>query len=167
MLRDEILTYNPVQIDSDKVTRVLRGVDGRLIVKFDPSDLARLGSPVACLNDVCINGGATLLQNVYSSPINPTSEHCQRCAIMSTFDLPRIRYNFSDDDLWRSIQRTAYWLKDIWVIPIHRSHPAEHWVLCTASLETRELFLFDSFGIPSQWKQDIQVSCIGFTELPN
>jgi Ulp1 protease family, C-terminal catalytic domain len=166
MFRDEILTYDPIRIDVGKTTRVLRGVDGRLIARFDPSDLNRFRSPSACLNDVCINGGATLLQNILSSSTHPSSEHSRRCAILSTFDLPRIRYNYSDNDLWRNIHRTAYWLKDVWVIPIHRSHPAEHWVLCTASLKTHELFLFDSFGIASQWKHDIQVSCTWFTELP-
>jgi ligand-binding SRPBCC domain-containing protein len=122
------------------VTRYLYR-NGRPTVQFNDEDIARLKSPTARLNDICINGGAVLLQGLLSGPSNPSSTHSQRCAILSTFDLPRVRYKLSDHDLWRHLSRnSSYWLHDIWIIPIHRAHPVEHWVLATAHLSSLQLF---------------------------
>ncbi|KAH7905408.1 hypothetical protein BJ138DRAFT_1230003, partial [Hygrophoropsis aurantiaca] len=117
---------------------------------FDTRDLAILASPTARLNDTCINGGAALLYSHFLSP------QARRCAILSTHDLPRIRYGASDDDLWRNSSWTEYWTKDIWIIPIHRPHPVGHWVLCTAYFSARELHLFDSFAEEMPWENDIK-----------
>ncbi|KIJ57552.1 hypothetical protein HYDPIDRAFT_104106, partial [Hydnomerulius pinastri MD-312] len=78
-------------------------------------------------------------------------------AIFSTHDLPRIRYNASDDVLWRNTSWTKYWEKSIWILPIHRPSPCGHWVLCTIDLTSQRLFLFDSLAEQRPWKNDVQV----------
>jgi hypothetical protein len=68
-----------------------------------------------------------------------------------------VRYNASDDEVWRRTSGSAYWLKDLWILPIHRPRPVEHWVLCVISPHTRELLLFDSFAECRLWKREIKV----------
>jgi hypothetical protein len=70
---------------------------------FEAGDIDILTSPTARLNDVCINGGAIVLYR-YISSLDPT--HAQRCAILSTFELVRIRNDVSDTILWRNISHT-------------------------------------------------------------
>jgi hypothetical protein len=102
-----------------------------------------------------------ILQGLLSAPSMPSSTHSRRCAILSTFDLPRVRYKISDDDLWRHLSRnSSYWLNDIWIIPIHRAHPVEHWVLATVYLPSSQLFLFDSIGARKPWRTDVKVCII-------
>lgn len=125
---------------------------------FDVQDIARLLSPCARLNDVCINGGAALLYSFFSSPVHPTSQVSQRCALLSTFDLPRVRHNISDNELWRHLSHTMYWTRDVWIIPIHQPAPDEHWVLCVASVPLRRLFLFDSLAEEKPWIHEMKVS---------
>ena len=75
---------------------------------FDPTDIHRLDSPTALLNDICINGLAYFLQiMVANDDKGDPSDH--RCAIFSTHDLVRIRYKASNQDLWCSISRNQYW----------------------------------------------------------
>lgn len=69
-----------------------------------------------------------------------------------------IRYNATDADLWRRASRTSYWLRDIWILPIHRRSPAEHWVLCIIYPEKRLLLLFDSLVGQRAWKHEVSVS---------
>jgi Ulp1 protease family, C-terminal catalytic domain len=116
---------------------------------FGEHDLAILRSGTARLNDVCINGGAALLQ----AHFDPLNEHC---AVLTTFDLVRVRYRASDEDLWRNIHKTAYWCKKTWVLPIHR-RTAEHWVICIISPNDRRLLLFDSLAGERPWQRDIKV----------
>ncbi|KAG2091619.1 hypothetical protein BD769DRAFT_1631979 [Suillus cothurnatus] len=114
---------------------------------FEPKDIKILASPTALLNDSLINGCAVLLylDSLQASPA------VQQYAILSTHDLPRIRYNASDDMLWRNISRTKYWAKDVWIIPIHRPSGVGHWVF-------KELHLFDSFAEQQPWKSEVKVS---------
>lgn len=120
---------------------------------FEPKDIALLVSPTACINDVCINGCTVLLFSEVKSLA------ADRCALLSTHDLPRIRYNASDDILWRNVSWTSYWEKDIWILPIHRPG---HWVLCVIRFSSRELHLFDSFAERKPWKRDIKVCFVDF-----
>ncbi|KIK10825.1 hypothetical protein PISMIDRAFT_20060 [Pisolithus microcarpus 441] len=86
---------------------------------FEPDDTSLLSTTNACLNDTCINGcGALLFSTLLSAA-------AQRCAILSTHDLPRVRYNATDEILWRNASWSRYWEKDIWIIPIHRPSLAE------------------------------------------
>ncbi|KAH7905365.1 hypothetical protein BJ138DRAFT_1138299 [Hygrophoropsis aurantiaca] len=150
-------TYTPLVVYENathpaqlSVCRVRPRQDGFPRQIFDTRDLAILTSPTARLNDTCINGGAALLYSHFLSP------QAEQCAILSTHDLPRIRYGASDDDLWRNSSWTSYWTKDIWIIPIHRPLPVGHWVLCTVYLVKRELYLFDSFAEEQPWRNDIK-----------
>ncbi|KAH7905288.1 hypothetical protein BJ138DRAFT_1017919 [Hygrophoropsis aurantiaca] len=134
---------NPIQ-------RTTNSLNGLQRITFEPRELAILASPTARLNDGCINGCAQLLQRTF------VSAHAERCAVLSSHDLLRIHYNASDEVLWKGTYRTDYWLKDIWIIPVHRPAPVRHWVLCIVSRTTRELFLFDSFAERQQWRSDVK-----------
>ena len=124
-------------------------------IEFTEKDINILHSPSARLNDVCLNGGAAILQDTFSSTFPDTSN---RCALLSTFDLPRIRYKASDDDIWRNIHRSSYWLKNTWILPIHRPG---HWVLCVILVDSRELYLFDSFAAQDPWRRDVNdIMCL-------
>jgi Ulp1 family protease len=125
---------------------------------FDVHDLEIMNSPNALLNDTCLNGLARYLHHIFSEPSNSASPSSSRCALFSTFDLLSERYHATDADLWRRMRNVEYWLKDVWILPIHRSHPVGHWVLCTISLRTQELFLFDSFAEKTPWKRETKVS---------
>jgi len=120
---------------------------------FLTNDLKILESPTS-LNDTCLNGCANILQETYPSELS-----C-RCAILSTHDLVRIRYNVDDDNLWRSFKRTSYWLKEVWILPIHRTGPPGHWVLAIIYLRTHDIHLFDSFADQNGWEQDVKVRII-------
>ncbi|EGO05107.1 hypothetical protein SERLA73DRAFT_45356, partial [Serpula lacrymans var. lacrymans S7.3] len=119
---------------------------------FETSDISRLSSSTAHLNNICMNGCATLLYSEFKSP------YTQQCALLSTHDLLHIQYKASNDALWRNMSWTSCWDKDIWIIPIHRPHPVGHWVLCIAHFSTKELHLFDSFADKKGWKADVKVS---------
>ena len=137
------------------MSRILRRQDGLPSKHFDPIDLKRL-QPTKMLNDVCINGCAALLQEHFSSLENGTTTFSRRCAIFSTYDLPRVRYQGYEDGLWRNTYKLKYWEKDVWILPIHRPE-ALHWVLCVADLRAHQLFLFDSFAELRPWEEDVPV----------
>ncbi len=122
---------------------------------FDESDLRRLDSPHALLNDICVNGIAHFLQEIYKC--NPTHHHqSQHCAIFSTHDLVRIRYKASDDNLWRAVSKIKYWEKTIWIFPIHR--PQEnHWVLAVVYVLEGQILVYDSLASRKHWSKDIEV----------
>ena len=132
-------------------TIIQASVDGIPQQTFHPSDMSLLASPQAQLNNTCINGCATLLYSAFM----PTSV---RCAVLSTHDLPRIRFHADNDSLWRNASWTHFWDKPVWIIPIHRSLPVGHWVLCTIDFPSRKLFLFDSLAQQKPWKHEIKVS---------
>ena len=122
---------------------------------FEESDLRRLDSPHALLNDICVNGIAHFLQEIYKC--DPTHYHqSQRCAIFSTHDLVRIRYKASDDNLWRAVSKIKYWEKTIWIFPIHR--PQEnHWVLAVVYVLEGQILLYDSLASRKHWSKDVEV----------
>ncbi|KAG1724163.1 uncharacterized protein EDB91DRAFT_1087579 [Suillus paluster] len=103
---------------------------------FDPRDIGFLSSPTACLNDLKTSGA--------------------QCAILSTHDLPHIRYNAPDNVIWHNSSWVRYWEKDIWVLPIHRPLGIGHWVLCVIRLSNKELHLFDSLGNRQPWQNDVK-----------
>jgi Ulp1 family protease len=135
------------------VARVLHRPGDLATKYFDPPDLSRFRS-TRMLNDVCINGGAALLQDHLCR--NDTAAYSHRCAILSTHDLPRVRYGALDDDLWRNLRRTSYWDKDVWILPIHRPQ-AVHWVLSVIDIRQHRILLFDSFAEAKPWRSDVQV----------
>ena len=117
------------------------------VVDFSPSDIQRLKSPTAWLNDVCINDGAALLQSHLGS------SHFDRIAIISSLAIPTL----NDDTLWRVTRRSAFWQKSCWLVPIHRTAPYKHWVLGIIDFTHQEVGLFDSLADESLWELDIQV----------
>lgn len=135
------------------LTRVRPAQDGFPPQVFDARDLSLLAHPTSRLNDTCINGCAALL---YSEML--TSSRVRPCAILSTHDLPRIRYNASDDILWRNTSWTLFWERDLWLLPIHRPSPVGHWVFCAIYIPSKELHLFDSLAERHPWKTDVKVS---------
>ncbi|KAI6031038.1 hypothetical protein EDC04DRAFT_2868959 [Pisolithus marmoratus] len=120
--------------------------------KWEIPSVRILMSPTARLNDTCINGCATLLYSAF----RPTAASC---TILSTHDLPCIRFNAKDDVLWHNLSWTQFWEKPIWILPIHRSLPMGHWVLCTIKFHSRQLFLFDSLAQQKPWRNDIKLIC--------
>lgn len=113
-------------------------------------------SPNARLNDVCLNGVATLLQQYFALPGMPTYDTSRQCALFTTFDLPMVQYNASDADFWRRTHRVEYWNRKLWILPIHRAR-SEHWVMCTVIPIKGEVHLFDSFGARDPWKHEVKV----------
>ena len=140
-----------VDVPTITSTIIRPSIDGFPQQTFSPSDASILASPNARLNDTCINGCAALMYSAFLPSSSP-------CAILSTHDLPRIRFHADDDLLWRNISWTRFWEKPIWILPIHRPLPVGHWVLCTINLRSRQLFLFDSLAEQKPWKKDIKVS---------
>ncbi|KAF9457042.1 hypothetical protein BDZ94DRAFT_1176434 [Collybia nuda] len=127
------------------------------IIAFSVDDIAIMENPTAWLNDTCINGIARYLHATLSHATSPVSRYSSQCALFSTFDLLMIRYNASDEEIWRRTRKLEYWSKDVWILPIHRRTP-KHWVVCTIHLSSRKLYLFDSFAARAPWKHEIQVS---------
>jgi Ulp1 protease family, C-terminal catalytic domain len=149
ILQELASIHTPQVIAPAGATRILFGKQDHANTKFAEKDIDIFDSPSARLNDICLNGGAAILQDAFSSTF-PNSSN--RCALLSTFDLVRIRYKASDDDIWRNIRRSSYWLKTVWILPIHRP---EHWVLCIILVESRELLLFDSFAAHHPWRREV------------
>ncbi|KAJ7091547.1 hypothetical protein B0H15DRAFT_778059, partial [Mycena belliarum] len=112
--------------------------------------------PTGRLNGFGLNGVAASLQRVYSDPFSPTKAFADQCAVLSTYDLPCVRYKGSDPDLWRRVAHTQYWEKPLWLIPIHRPSE-EHWVLVVVVVPRRELFFFDSMASRGGWRRDLCV----------
>ncbi|KAJ7218245.1 hypothetical protein B0H12DRAFT_958748, partial [Mycena haematopus] len=86
------------------------------------------------------------------------------CAVLSTYDLPCVRYKGSDPDLWRHVSPTEYWEKPLWLIPIHRPRE-EHWVLVVVVVPTQELYFFDSMASRGGWRQDLRDVMILVTRM--
>ncbi|KAG1842228.1 hypothetical protein F4604DRAFT_1884792 [Suillus subluteus] len=137
------------------LTRLRPAQDGFPHQVFDPRDQSLLAQPTAHINDTCINGCAALLHSEIL-----TSSHEQPCAILSTHDLPRIRYNASDDILWRNTSWMSFWERDVWILPIHRPSPVGHWVFCAIYISTKQLHFFDSLAERQPWKTDDKVNRI-------
>ncbi|KIJ14126.1 hypothetical protein PAXINDRAFT_13039 [Paxillus involutus ATCC 200175] len=144
------VSSNAMIVAGNITRRTQPATDGFPRLTFEPKDIEILASEEARLNDTCINGCAALL---YSRCL---SSHSTQFAIFSMHDLPRIRYNASDNVLWRTTSWTRYWGKGIWIMPIHRPSSWGHWVLCMIDLASKRLMLFDSFAERKPWKNDIK-----------
>ena len=139
-----------IHVPAIMLTIIQASVDGVPRQTFLPSDTSLLASPQARLNDTCINGCATLLYSVFMPA-------AARCAVLSTHDLPCVHFHADDDLLWCNVSWTHFWEKPVWIIPIHRSLPVGHWVLCTVDFPSRKLLLFDSLTEQKPWKNEIKV----------
>jgi Ulp1 family protease len=137
------------ELQQPNVERFRRATKVHVGFCFRPKDLQILASRTALINDACLNGSAILLQEYCQS------KHAGRCAILSTYDLVRIRYNCDDTNLWRHVENSSYWLKNIWILPIHRPQDV-HWVLAIIHVHKHEIHIFDSFAEKRGWKKDLQ-----------
>jgi hypothetical protein len=122
---------------------------------FAQRDIELLCSTDSRLNDICVNGCAALL---HSESVHIGGDEVTPFAILSTHDLPRIRYHAADDDLWRNTSRSLYWEKPVWVLPIHRPSSWGHWVLCSIHFDSHRILLFDSLAEHMPWQNEICVS---------
>ncbi|KAJ7706758.1 hypothetical protein B0H17DRAFT_1287383 [Mycena rosella] len=140
-------------------------IDGRPNVEMEASDIARVESRTGRLTGFALNGLAAALVNFLGHPVSPNAATANQCAVFSTYDLPRIRYRASDDDLWRHINHTKYWEKNMWLIPIHRIDE-QHWVLAGVIVDKQQIFFFDSLSVRGGgWRRDIQDVMVLITRL--
>ena len=117
-------------------------IDGFQSFLFESQDISMLTSPTACVNNICINRCIPLLFSALNISTN------NNFVVFSTHHLTHIHYHTST--------YTNFWMKDIWIIPIHWPMAA-HWVLCIAHLSWQELQLFNSLGEQKPRWNDIQV----------
>ncbi|KAJ7202987.1 hypothetical protein B0H12DRAFT_1035731 [Mycena haematopus] len=124
-------------------------------LEIQPTDLDRFDRPTGRLNGEGINGVLAALMVFFSGQYSPYAAAARRCAILSTYDLPRVRYKSSDTDLWRFLGPTQYWTKSLWLIPIHR--PAEqHWVCAVVDVPSTTLYFYDSLASRSGWRGNLR-----------
>jgi hypothetical protein len=147
---------NSLEIIPQWYTRTVVGMSGHSTLKFDVDDQRRISAPTGRLNGFGLNALAASLLNVFSEPYSPTETFAKNCAVFSTYDLPRIHNNRSNELVWRHAHPTAFWDKPVWLIPIHRPRE-EHWVLVVAYIRQQRLVFFDSLGETGGWRRDLQV----------
>jgi len=112
--------------------------DNRYI--FAAQQLQILDSPRARLDDDCVNGCSALLQQEFGS---------LEYAVLSTYTVPELlKLSPNWEAVWRTIRKSQFWTKDVWLIPIH-SRALEHWALAVVKGSSREIFMFDSLGQPN------------------
>ncbi|KAJ7871711.1 hypothetical protein B0H14DRAFT_2502920 [Mycena olivaceomarginata] len=146
---------NSLEIIPQWYTRTVVGMSGRSTLKFDVDDQRRISAPTGRLNGFGLNALAASLLNVFSEPYSPMETFAKNCAVFSTYDLPRIHNNRSNELVWRHAHPTAFWDKPVWLIPIHRPRE-EHWVLVVAYIRQQRLVFFDSLGETGGWRRDLQ-----------
>lgn len=114
----------------------------RQVIEFDTRSLDILASQSTCLNDTCINGCAALLQHLFAQASPGTAS---ACAIFNSFDLERDRHH-PIPFVWRHVQHLDYWAKPIWILPVHRKLPVEHWAVCAIFPQHHFILFFDSIA---------------------
>jgi hypothetical protein len=150
-------THNSLaHVDGARGKRIVMGFDGRQDIEMEASDLARIESPTGRLTGFAINAFTAAFLNLCAG-YPQLAETANRCAVFSTYDLLRVRYRASDDELWRHTHCTKFWDKHYWLIPIHRIQE-EHWVLAVVIIHEQQIFFFDSLGVQGRgWRPDIRV----------
>ncbi|KAJ7435267.1 hypothetical protein FB451DRAFT_1571607 [Mycena latifolia] len=152
-------------VERGQVKRIVLGLDGRPRIEIEPDDISRIQSSNGRLNGLTINALAAAFLNLLGYPTSPHAESANKCAIFSTYDLPRIRYKASDDALWGFVNHTKYWEKSLWLIPIHRVDE-EHWVLAVVDVGHQQIFFFDSLAVRARgWRQDIRDIMVLITRM--
>ncbi|PPQ97512.1 hypothetical protein CVT26_006536, partial [Gymnopilus dilepis] len=112
---------------------------------FDGRDLQIFDTPDAPLNDICLDGSVAVLQDLFvRDPIN--GNFAQGCAIFSTHDLNRVRYNLTS---------ICGGIPTDWSFG-GRMKSVSRWVLAVIYLRRREVYLFDSLAQQATWKRDME-----------
>ncbi|OSD03347.1 hypothetical protein PYCCODRAFT_1477197 [Trametes coccinea BRFM310] len=146
--------YENVPFDlTSETTLVIPAVDNLERIIFPPKELRRLGRRTAWLSDDCINGGAQALLRCYghSSTLGGIP------ALLSSRVFTLHRDDIDDDRLWRDCCRTQYWMKGIWILPIHRVQPCAHWTLAVVYWREGRIAYFDSLADKDVWEHDVQI----------
>ncbi|KAJ7435827.1 hypothetical protein FB451DRAFT_1461458 [Mycena latifolia] len=152
-------------VERGQVKRLVLGLDGRPRNEVEPEDISRIQCPTGRLTGFGINALSAAFLNMLGNPGSLHAETANKCAVFSTYDLPRIRYKLSDDALWGYVQHTKYWEKDLWLIPIHRVDE-EHWVLAVVDLGNQQILFFDSLALRAGgWRQDIRDVMVLITRM--
>ncbi|KAJ6582196.1 hypothetical protein B0H19DRAFT_1370295 [Mycena capillaripes] len=107
-------------VDCRRGVRVIVGLQDRPSLRIEPEDLDHVTSSNGWLNGFVLTGLAAAFLNLFGHPTSASAANANRCAVLSTYDLPRARYKASDDEIWRHTHCTKFWEKDLWLIPIHR-----------------------------------------------
>ncbi|KAI1788529.1 hypothetical protein LXA43DRAFT_894498 [Ganoderma leucocontextum] len=117
----------------------------------NPVTLERLHRRDGWLNDDCINLGSDLLLRHLGTAAargNP--------ALFPSWAVSTHRAG-DDDGLWRVCRYAPeFWLKDIWLLPIHRESQS-HWTLVIVYWRKRRIAYFDSFGGIASFEDDVKV----------
>ncbi|KAJ6505166.1 hypothetical protein C8R45DRAFT_817754 [Mycena sanguinolenta] len=143
--------------------RVVVRRDGRPNHIVEADDVDRIRLPRR-LNNFALNGLAAALLNVFSSPASPHAAQANQCAVLSTYDVHRVRYKADDVVLWDHLCPTQYWDKPLWLIPIHRAGE-EHWVFVVVVVRDQKLFFFDSLAQQGGWRRDLRDVMILVTRM--
>jgi hypothetical protein len=144
---------------------VIRGGDFYKI-EVEPVDLDRILASKGRLNGEGLNGVAASLHIIFSNPHSPHALAATQCALLSTYDLPRVHFKASDANMWRFLGPTEYWTKSLWLIPIHWI-AQEHWVCAVVDVRHQSIYFFDSFAERSGWHRDLRVSLRDLPLYPN
>ena len=124
------LRVSIIDLDISLSTHITPPAPGFGGLFFERKDMEILTSHEERLNDTCVNRCAALLYTVH------VAHEPSLFAVLSTHDLIRIRYNATDEDLWRNTACTKYWEKSIWILPIHHPSSWGHWVVCSVHFNT-------------------------------
>ena len=91
--------------------------------------------------DSCRNGRGTVKYwQLWTQPGDISEQHSHRCAVFSTFNLIMVRYNCSPKEIYCCTAKIQYWKRDIWILLIHCTIPAAHWVMCVIYTHSQEIF---------------------------
>ncbi|KAI0371630.1 hypothetical protein BV20DRAFT_978666 [Pilatotrama ljubarskyi] len=122
-------------------------------VLIPAQDMGRFLQPTAWLSDDCVNGGAQVLLRHYGT----CSTHGGEPAIFSTRIFTMHCNHVDDDTIWRDCGlTTAFWRKDVWILPIHRTLPSLHWTLAIVYWRKKRIAYFDSLADEASWQTDVK-----------
>jgi hypothetical protein len=122
-----------------------RRIPARALSYFTEPDIKWLETPGKMLDDACINGGALILQYVFTNLATTSSNPVNKITMLTSYDFPHIKHGASDDEIWRVANRSEYWDKGIWILPIHRAEQ-HHWILCAINVCNNEILTYDSLA---------------------
>ncbi|KAJ2914613.1 hypothetical protein MD484_g5799, partial [Candolleomyces efflorescens] len=95
---------------------------------FGKDVLDRLSTATSRLNDECINNLSVMIQVMLAhTDVGPKAS---ACSIFSSYELTLIRQTQptqGSERIWANVKHLQYWQKQVWIIPIHRRIPHEHW----------------------------------------
>ncbi|KAI0669310.1 hypothetical protein C8Q78DRAFT_1095812 [Trametes maxima] len=121
---------------------------------FPEHDMARLRQARGLLSDDCINSGAQVLLRHFDYGARTRGGSP---ALLSTRLVALHRVRTDDEGMWRDCARSAFWERDVWIIPIHRAIPDLHWTLAVVYIKKKRIAYFDSFAEKAAWEEDAKV----------